>query len=76
MPYFVILYIIYDCMLYYLQLREMQEASSARHQRELAQVREATAREMKHYYLQCLHQLVNGHTTNTNGLHSSDYYFK
>ena len=42
-------------MLYYLQLREMQEASNARHQRELAQVREATAREMKHYYLQCLH---------------------
>ena len=70
------LYIIYDCMLYYLQLREMQEASNARHQRELAQVREATAREMKHYYLQCLHQLVNSHTTNTNGLHSSDYYFK
>ena len=56
-------------MLFYLQLGEMQEASNARHQKELAQVREATAREMKHYYLQCLHQLVNGHT-NTNGLHS------
>lgn len=65
------------CILYYLQLREMQEASNAHHQRELAQVREATAREMKHYYLQCLHQLVNGHTTKTNGLHSySDHYYK
>lgn len=42
-----------------LQLHEMQEASKARHQKELEQVREATAREMKHYYLQCLHQLVN-----------------
>ena len=31
-------------------------------------MRETTAREMKHYYLQCLHQLVNG-KSNTNGLH-------
>lgn len=30
-------------------------------------MREATAREMKHYYLQCLHQLVNG-GGGTNGL--------
>ena len=30
-------------------------------------MREATAREMKHYYLQCLHQLVNGSGV-TNGL--------
>lgn len=50
----------------------MQKASNARHQKELAQVREATAREMRHYYLQCLHQLVNGNS-NTNSLHN-DYY--
>ncbi|MCG8625196.1 MAG: hypothetical protein MJE68_24760, partial [Proteobacteria bacterium] len=30
-------------------------------------MREATASEMKHYYLQCLHQLVNG-SGGTNGL--------
>lgn len=64
--YFIYMYV---CCL---QLSEMQEASNARHQKELAQVREATAREMKHYYLQCLHQLVNGHT-NTNSLHSGYY---
>lgn len=56
-------------LFFQLQLSEIQEASNARHQRELDQVREATAREMKHYYLQCLHQLVN----NTNGLHNHLY---
>ena len=72
----------YVCVFFYLQLSEMQEASNARHQRELAQVREATAREMKHYYLQCLHQLVNGNPNNTintatNGLlQSSDVYHR
>lgn len=52
----------------------MQKASNARHQKELAQVREATAREMRHYYLQCLHQLVNGNTSSDINGHHSGYH--
>ena len=40
-----------------LQLLEVQQSSGARYQEEV--IREATAREVQSYYLQCLHQLVN-----------------
>lgn len=49
---------------HHFQLHEMQETSQAQHQKELAQVRETTAREVKQYYLQCLHQLVNSAPSN------------
>ena len=56
------------------QLHEMQEASRAQHQRELAHVREATAMEVKQYYLQCLHQLVNTGCANNHTVRTSSHF--
>ena len=49
---------------HHFQLHEMQETSRAQHQKELAKVRETTAKEVKQYYLQCLHQLVTSGPSN------------
>ncbi len=42
-----------------LQVREMEEKRRCHHEREIREVREATTRQVKKYYLQCLHQLIN-----------------